>query len=113
MLYELVKKVIRFADGMHATLEGKGNITVVRKNGLKATISDALYVPFMTCNLISIGQLLAKGCNMKMTVNQIKVFVNEGRLILQAPFAENKTFKIEINMVDHQCLSSTIKEDNN
>ncbi|XP_050897457.1 uncharacterized protein LOC127104311 [Lathyrus oleraceus] len=107
------KKVIRFADGMHITLEGKGNIIVVRKDGMKDTISDALYVPFMTCNLISISQLLAKGYNMKMVVNQMKVFVSEGRLILRVPFVENKTFKIEINMVDHKCLSSTVKEDNN
>lgn len=43
----------------------------------------------------------------------MKVFDGEGRLIMRASLADNKTFKIEINMVDHQCLASTAVEDKN
>lgn len=78
MLDESVRKVIRFADGRHVTSQGKGNIIVVRKDGQKATISDVLYVAYMTNNLIRIGQLLAKGYNMKIEDNQIKVYGGEG-----------------------------------
>lgn len=110
MLDESLKNVIRFADGRRVTSEGKGNIVVVRKDGQKAMISDILYVPFMTSNLISICQLLAKGYNMEMEDNHMKLYDYEGRLILRAPLAKNKTFEIQINMVDHQCLASTIRE---
>ena len=37
----------------------------------------------------------------------MKVYNGEGRVILKAPLADNKTFKIEINMVDHQSLALT------
>lgn len=37
--------------------------------------------------------------------------VAKGRLILETPLEDNKTFKIEINMIDHQCLASIVKED--
>lgn len=114
MLDESIKKVIRFADGRHVTLEGKGNINVAGKDDQKTTIFDVLYVPSLTSNLISMVQLVAKDYNMNMTDNQMKVYNGEERLILRAPLANNKIFKIEINVFGHQCLASTstVRENN-
>lgn len=50
---------------------------------------------------------------MKLKNNPIKVHDGEGRLIFKAPLGDNKTFKIEINTIDHQCLASMVKEDKN
>lgn len=72
-----------------------------------------LYVPSMTSNLISVGQLLAKGYHMKLEKNQMKVYHDNERLILKAPLEDNMTLKVEINLVDHKCLASTTKENNN
>ena len=43
----------------------------------------------------------------------MKVYNGEGRMILKAPLADNKTFKIEIGMVDHKSLDPTVVEDKN
>lgn len=67
----------------------------------------------MTSNLVSKGQLLAKGYNMKLEENHKKVYNIDGRMILKAPLAYNKNFKIEIDMVDHRCLASGSLEDKN
>ncbi|XP_050878702.1 uncharacterized protein LOC127082500 [Lathyrus oleraceus] len=93
-LDESVKKVIKFTDGRHITSEGRGNIVVVRRNGQRVSITDILYLPSMTSNLISICQLLAKGYNMKLEQKLIKVYDGEGRIFLKAPLEDNKTFKI-------------------
>lgn len=77
------------------------NIYMARKDGQKATNYDVLYVPSMTSNSISTSKLLTNGYNMKMSYNQMKVYDGEGRLILRAPLADNKTFKIKINMFYH------------
>ena len=106
-LDESVKKVIKFADGRHIKSGGKGDISIIIKDGRKATITGVLYVPSMTSNLISVGQLLAKGFNMKLENNQMKVYKNDGRLIMKAPLTENKKFMIELNTSDHKCLAST------
>lgn len=45
---------------------------------------------------------------MNLEENQMKVYNGEGRMILKAPLADNKTFKIEIDMVNHQCLGLTV-----
>lgn len=43
----------------------------------------------------------------------MKVHDGEGMLIIKTPLAGNKTFKVEINMVDHKCLASNVVEDKN
>lgn len=50
---------------------------MVRKDGKKVSIVEIMYVPSMTSNLISIGQLLAKGYNMKLEENLMKVYNGE------------------------------------
>ncbi|KAI5445598.1 hypothetical protein KIW84_013716 [Lathyrus oleraceus] len=94
-LDESVKKVTRFVNGRHVTSSGKGNIVVVRKDGKRVTITGILYVPSMTSNLISIGQLLAKGYKTKLEENLMKVYNGEGKMIMKAPLADKKTFKMD------------------
>lgn len=106
----------RYSDLQMANMshqKERETIILVRKHGYKATIYDLLYALSMISNLISICYLLAKCYNMKMTDNQIKVYDGEGIFILREPLEDNKTFKIDIYMVDHQCLVSTVKEDKN
>ena len=112
-LDESVKKVIKFADGRHINSGGKRDISIVKMDGGKATITDVLYVPCMTSNLISVGQLLAKDFKMKLERNQMKVYRTDERLIMKAPLAENKMFKVELNTSDHKCFASTTEEDKN
>lgn len=50
---------------------------------------------------------------MKLEENHMKVYYGEARMILKAPLADNKTFKIEIDMVGHQCLALVAVEDKN
>lgn len=104
--------MIRFADGIHGTLNGKGNIVVVSKDGNRASITDVFYVPSMTSNLISISQLLSKGYNMKLEENMVKLYNGECMMIMKALLADHKTFKVEISTVDHH-LASTVVEDKN
>ena len=67
----------------------------------------------MTNNLIHIGQLLSKESNMKLKENITKVHNGERKMVLKAPLEDNKTFKVEINTINHQCLALTDVEDKN
>lgn len=112
-LDESVKKGIKYVDGRHVTWDGKGDIFVVKNDGRKASITNVLYIPPMTRNLIIIGQIIVKGNNLKLEENHMKVYNCEGRMILKSPLTYNKSFKIKINTIDHQCVTSTVVEDKN
>lgn len=66
-----------------------------------------LYVPSMENNPISFGQLLDKNYIMRLDDKEMKVFNANSKLVLKAHLLNIRTFKIMINMVDHECLALT------
>ena len=52
---------VKLGDGKMQKAVGKGTIAVHTKGGNKKLISDVLYVPNLTQNLLSVGQLIQKG----------------------------------------------------
>ena len=49
------KSTVKFADNRTTQAEGSGNALVKREDGRQAMITEVLYVPRMTTNLISLG----------------------------------------------------------
>jgi len=111
-LDHLVNRKIRFADNSMVSAAGIGKVLIHRKDGKKASITDVLYVPNMKSNLISIGQLLHKGYTMKMEAQAMIAYDCKNRLILKAPLSKQRTFKININVIEDRYLLSETKGEN-
>ena len=111
-LDDSVNRKISFADNSIVCAAGIGKVLIHRKDGKKACITDVLYVPNMKSNLISIGQLLQKGYTMKMEAQALKVFDSRNILILRAPLSKQRTFKINISVIEDECLLSETKSEN-
>lgn len=73
-LNEAVKSKVRLADNLVISVEGVGKVIIKRNDGVRAYISDVLYVPNMKNNLLSLGQLVEKGYSMNLGNNQMKIF---------------------------------------
>ncbi|XP_017420194.2 uncharacterized protein LOC108330202 [Vigna angularis] len=101
-----VKSRVRFADNNVIMAEGAGRIMIRSKNGQPAYMNNVLYVPKMKSNLLSLGHLLEKGYTMNMHQKHIEIFDDRKRLVLKAPLAKNKTFKVKLSATTIQCLSS-------
>ncbi|WVZ16028.1 hypothetical protein V8G54_013594 [Vigna mungo] len=86
--------------------EGAGKIMVRRKDGRPAYMNNVLYVPNMKSNLLSLGQLLEKDYTRKMHQRHIEVFDEKQQLVLNAPLAKNRTFKVKLDVVVVQCLTA-------
>jgi hypothetical protein len=52
------------------------------------------------------GQLLEKGFIMHLANNQMKKFYSSPKTILRAPISQSRTFQVQINAKDSQCLAS-------
>ncbi|XP_074362888.1 uncharacterized protein LOC141703205 [Apium graveolens] len=55
------KSKVKIGDGKMLKIEGKGIITFYSKEGKSSNITDVHYVPVLTQNLLSIGQLMQRG----------------------------------------------------
>lgn len=100
-----IKSSVRFAYDSVIMAEGAGRILIKRKDGQPAYMNNVLYVPNMKSNLLSLGQLLEKGYTMTMRQKHIDVFDERQWLVLRAPLAKNRTFKVNLNAIVVQCLN--------
>ncbi|XP_052726152.1 uncharacterized protein LOC128194644 [Vigna angularis] len=86
-MHEAVQGKIRFADDKSLTAEGS--------------------VPGLKTNLLSLGQLLQKGYVMKMENNCLSIFNQHKKMIVQAQLSQNRTFRVVMSAVKHQCFTAT------
>ncbi|XP_004500259.1 uncharacterized protein [Cicer arietinum] len=108
---EKVKRKIRFADNSTMTAKGVNNVLIQRRDDKQSFICDALYVPNMKNNMLSLRLLLEKGYSMKIEHGEMRMFNNSRRLILKAPLSKNRTFKIDIQISENKCLVAEIRNE--
>ncbi|WVY90763.1 hypothetical protein V8G54_036277 [Vigna mungo] len=106
-----IRSCVKFADNSTIMAEGIGKVLINCKNDKIAYMEDVLYVPTMKSNLLSLGQLLEKGYTMSMLQRHIEVFDSKQRLVIKAPLAKNRTFKVNLDAAAIQCLSAMNKEE--
>ncbi|GAU51495.1 hypothetical protein TSUD_413780, partial [Trifolium subterraneum] len=102
---------VRFANNSTMVAKGMGDVSIKRKDGKCSMISNVLYIPGIKCNLLSIGQLLEKDYKIIMEHRLLNVFYTKGNLLLKAPMSKNRTFQIELNVMDHKCLMTAYSRD--
>ena len=88
-----------------------GNIAIEGRNGKMAIIEEVLYVPGIQCNLLSVGQFIQKGYSVTMKDNTFKLFDKHQRLVLETPLAKNRTFQTNMKVVELNCLSVMVKDE--
>ena len=55
-----------FGDASKVQVKGRGKICFFQKDGKEGTMEDVYYVPDLKNNILSMGQLLEKGCSVFM-----------------------------------------------
>ncbi|KAK9100212.1 hypothetical protein Scep_023642 [Stephania cephalantha] len=101
---------VKFADDRKLPVKGKGRILIQLENGDHQYISDVLYVPTLTCNLLSLGQLLEKGYKVDFKDSHLTVFDSKGMKILKSPL-KNRLFQIEIKIESYPCFKSIVSDE--
>lgn len=82
--------------------EAFNDILIMRKDGKQPLISNVLYIPGIKKNLLSIGQLFENNYTVTMEDKMMGVYYLGGRLILKELMSQNRTFKTELDMMEHK-----------
>lgn len=80
-------------------------------NGIHSLIKDVFYIPIIKCNLLSIFQLHEKGYKIHMENKAICTMDADGVLVLKAPMAPNRTFEVELKVMEHRCLATATSQE--
>ncbi|GAU26641.1 hypothetical protein TSUD_102510 [Trifolium subterraneum] len=106
-----MKSKVKFGNDSTLAAEGVGDVLIMRKDSKQSLISNVLYIPGMKSNLLSIGQLIEKNYKVVIEDRLMKLTDANGRLILKAPMSQNRTFKIELDVLEHRCLATAASKD--
>ena len=106
-----MKNMVKFANNNTLAAEGVGDVLIMRKDYKRSVISNVLHIPGMKSNFLSIGQLVEKNYKVSIEDKMMKVLNSNERLILKAPMSHNRTFKIELNVMEYKCLATATNID--
>src|SRR4051812_47503119 len=88
-----------------------GNVKVRVKNGKIVLIKDVWYVPGIKSNLMSVVQLIEKGFSVVMKNILLKLYDSNQKLIMQSEQGSNRTFNVNVETAETECLSAEGSED--
>ncbi|KAD2394266.1 hypothetical protein E3N88_41243 [Mikania micrantha] len=80
---EQVSGQVKFGDGSKVPIRGKGSMLFECKNGDQLLIQDVYYIPALSSNIMSLGQLTERGYEVSMRDSYLKLVDERGRLVLK------------------------------
>jgi hypothetical protein len=101
---------VRFGDDSAAPIEGRGTVTFVCKNGELRSFDGVYFIPRLTTNIVSIGQLDEVGYKIKIDDGVMRIREPGGQLLARVPW-ENRLYLIRIRMAQPVCLAVRGRDD--
>lgn len=102
---------VRFGDGSKVAIEGKGSLILECKTGEQLVIPDVYYIPALTSNILSLGQLTEEGYDVRMHGATLKMYDSPGRLVMKIQRSVNRLYKINLKIVKPICLTVRMVEE--
>lgn len=106
-----MKNKVKFMDDNTQAIEGISDVSIKQKHGENSLIKNVLYIQGIKCNLLSIGQLLERNYKIHMENKMLKVMDANGSLVLKVPMAQNKTFKVELKVMENISFATTTNKE--
>jgi len=94
-LDEGFKHSVRLGNNSKMVVQGKGKIRF-EVEGIIQVLTDVYYVPNLTNNLLSIGQLQEKNLTIMIKNNVCKIYHYKRRLIMETQMTMNRMFQVYI-----------------
>lgn len=106
-----IRGEVKFGDGSLVTIEGKGSIRLICKNGETRVLHGVYYIPTLRSNIVSLGQLSEEGHRIVLNGEHLWIYDSCGRLLMQVQRSGNRLYKIRLDEVHQQCLLTRSKEE--
>jgi hypothetical protein len=103
--------MVRFGAGFVVLIEGRGTILFSCKNGEHRTLGNIYFIPRLTTNIISVGQLDEVGFKVLIEEGMMRVFNEERRLLAKVHRGPSRLYVLEVTIARAVCWAAHAKED--
>lgn len=95
---------MRFGDNSIVDIKGKGSILFISKDGKRKILADVYFIPDLTSNIISLGQVTESGCNVRMKDDYLILYDRDGNLLVRSVRSKNHLYKVAMDVENIRCL---------
>jgi hypothetical protein len=106
----LVGGMVRFSDGRTVGIKGRGTVLFELKDGGHKVLTDVYYIPRLKSNIISLGQLAERRCEIVLKDEFLWGYDHERKLIMKVERAKNRLYILNLDCVDPICLMTSMKD---
>jgi hypothetical protein len=100
-----------FGDGSITQIEGSGTVLFSCKNGEHWSLPNVYYLPRLTANIISIGQLDEGGYQVIVEDGVIRIRDEERRLLTKVPCSPGRLHVLDVTIARPVCLAARTDDD--
>ncbi|KAJ4740894.1 Transposon Ty1-H Gag-Pol polyprotein [Rhynchospora pubera] len=106
-----VAGTVKFGDGSMVSIYGRGTVLLQGRMGEHKALTDVYYIPKLTSNIISLGQLEEQGCRIMLENGQLKVFDREEQLLIRVKRARNRLYILNLDVTQPICLKTHLNNE--
>jgi len=97
---------VKFGNGSTARIEGSGTVLLSCKNGEHRSLPHIYYLPRLTANIISVGQLDEGGYEVLVKHCVMSVRDEEMRLLARIPCSPGRLYVLDATIARLMCLAA-------
>jgi hypothetical protein len=100
----MVLGTMHFSDDLVARIEGRGTVVFVCKNGESQSFDGVYFIPRLTTNIVSVGQLDEIGYKIDIDTSVMKIREPDGVLLAKVMWEENRLYLLHLMFAQSTCL---------
>jgi Reverse transcriptase (RNA-dependent DNA polymerase)/Integrase core domain/GAG-pre-integrase domain len=102
---------VKLGDGSEVSIGGRGTVMIRSRAGKKVAIDDVYFIPKLTSNIISLGQLEERGCKVKIEDGWLTMLNKDGKLIIRVQRSRNRLYTLRLELMKPVCLKVNAEHD--
>ena len=97
---------MKFGDNSGVDIQGRGTVVFQCKNGEHKALTDVYYIPKLRSNIVSIGQLDERGCQVLIDGSVLRIRDCERKLLAKVERGRNRLYTLALHIARPVCLAA-------
>lgn len=106
-----ISGTVKIGDGFAKTINGRGTVLIEGRTGEHKALTGVYYIPKLTSNIISLGQLKERDDKVVLEDGHLCVFDRQGQLLVRVKRARNRLYILNLDLAQPVCFMARLDDD--